>query len=169
MEKVIANFDNITEAAYMYGHCVSLKDGGFPLNYPKVTSMQSSFINCRNIVNVRLNTPPLESIQSLFSGCINLEQVEVNIGGEMLSNGLTNIFYYTSKLKVAHLAGWNSKSLNIPSPVLEPESVHYILFNTEDATARTLTLNATAKANWAASEYYEEDVARAQELNITIA
>lgn len=73
------------------------------------------------------------------------------------------------KLRIAHIKGWNSLNMSIPSPVLESESVHYILFNTEDATARKLILNATAKANWAASEYYEADVARAQELNITIA
>lgn len=169
LEKVIANFDNITEATYMYGNCVALKDGEFPLNYPKITTMTATFLNCKHIVNVRLTTPPLENVNTLFNGCTNLELLEVNIGGKMQANGLTNVFFGTNKLKVCHLVGWNSLSLSIPSPVLEPESVHYILFNTEDATARKLTLNATAKANWEASEYYEEDVARAQELNITIA
>ena len=170
LEKVIANFDNITEASYMYGNCIALKDGEFPLNYPKATSMNSSFANCAHIVNVRLKTSPLENVGLLFQGCSRLESVELNIGGKMqTAGGLTNTFYGATKLRVCHLVGWNNLSLSIPSPVLEPESVHYILFNTEEATARKLTLNATAKANWAASEYYEEDVARAQELNITIA
>lgn len=169
LEKVIANFDNITEATYMYARCGALKDGEFPLSYPNLTSMNSTFLDCRHIVNVKLETLPLINTNAAFNGCTNLEQVELNIGGKMKTGGLTNTFYGTSKLKVCHLVGWNSLSLNIPSPVLEPESVHYILFNTEDATARTLTLHATAKANWEASEYYEEDVARAQELNITIA
>ena len=68
--------------------------------------------------------------------------------------------------KQGNLILTNCSALNI-------NSLNYIIehaLGEEDgATARTLTLHATAKANWEASEYYEADLAVLEEKGITIA
>jgi hypothetical protein len=81
------------------------------------------------------------------------------------------MFIYCSYLKTAKVSGMAiSLSLGSCSHLL-PYSVHYILENAIGSTSEpiTLTLHATAKTNWEASEYYEEDLVIASSKNITIA
>jgi hypothetical protein len=68
---------------------------------------------------------------------------------------------------------WNSGDFTLDGPKLTPYSIHLIIERAsgldEYAVQRTLTLHADAKANWMASEYYDADVAMANEKLITIA
>lgn len=84
-------------------------------------------------------------------------------------SSFTNSFTATKDKKIGNWKQTNL-SLNASQP---PESTHYIIQNAislaDGATARTLTLHATAKANWEASEYYNEDMAVLEEKGITIA
>jgi hypothetical protein len=69
---------------------------------------------------------------------------------------------------------WKQTDISLNgSSKLTPESIHYIIQNAVDvadgATARTLTLHASAKTNWQNSEYYEQDLAVLGQKGITIA
>ncbi len=88
----------------------------------------------------------------------------------------TNFDNFTNhkRMEILQMSRWKQTSLNLSSiEALKPFSVHYIIQNAmsvvDGATARTLTLKATVKANWEASEYYEQDLAVLSTKGITIA
>jgi surface protein len=69
---------------------------------------------------------------------------------------------------------WKRKDIYLSeSKQLTPYSIHLFIENSasvaDGATQRVLRLNADAKSNWEASEYYDADVAMANEKLITIA
>lgn len=83
-------------------------------------------------------------------------------------------FYNTLALVTLEFDKWKQTDINLAqSSKLSAESIHYIIQNAVDvadgATARTLTLHATAKTNWQNSEYYEQDLAVLSTKGITIA
>lgn len=107
-----------------------------------------------------------------FSGCTNLPHID--LGSVTSSSFADGVFNGCSSLKILRFVNWIKNNVNLTSTsVLLPESIHYIIQNAVDvadgATARTLTLHATAKTNWEASEYYDEDMAVLNEKGITIA
>jgi hypothetical protein len=112
------------------------------------------------------------SATTAFNNCKNIPYIDL---GEVSNNTFSsNVFSGCSSLATLKFTKWgkNNIPLNMTS-VLTAESIHYIIQNAmslaEGATARTLTLHATAKANWEASEYYQEDLAVLEAKGITIA
>lgn len=102
----------------------------------------------------------------------NLKKIKLSRIDKASSFG--NTFYNMSSLESLEFDAWKKGSISLSaSSKLTPQSIHYIIQNAmslaDGATARTLTLHATAKANWEASEYYQEDLAVLADKGITIA
>ena len=116
-----------------------------------------------------------ENILSLSNFCANGATIKNVYFGSLVKctnfTGLLNQFGPSEKF---YFEEW--KTGNVPfqqSQKISPENVHYIIQNAislaDGATARTLTLHATAKTNWQNSEYYEQDLAVLTDKGITIA
>lgn len=130
------------------------------------------------VKKVRLfGTRSVTNMNSVFTNTyfaqeIFIENVESVVS---FSDTFTNIGAYSTPKNVKiSFARWKQASISISrTSQLTSESIHYIIQNAVDvadgATARTLTLHATAKANWQNSEYYEQDLAVLSTKGITIA
>lgn len=138
-------------ANYLYGsfrNCVNLE--GVPeINTDSCTLIGATFYDCRLIKNILLT---------------NIDNAQIGY----------DIFYNCLDLEILHFSKWKKTSIGLKqSSKLSPESIHYIIQNAmnvaDGATARTLTLDATAKTNWQNSEYYEQDLAVLSTKGITIA
>lgn len=164
----------------------------FEVSFPNVTEINTCFYNYTG-KTAKVSFPICEKdTQSLFWGVrglrkLHLETPKVKILSNCVRecNELTELFWDVSSAETLSYCCYNFNSLEICNiyglkatlslhnhPSITSESVHYIIQNANGGTADapiTLTLHATAKANWEASEYYAEDVIKAQELNITIA
>lgn len=162
------------------------------VTFPKVTSITTcfcnyvgkiakvSFPNCEESVmslffqvicleQLHLETPKVQTLVNCVRECTSLKELYWDVSS---AKTLSYCCYNFKTLVKCHIYGLSANLSLSSHPKITPESVHFILQNANGGTAEapiTLTLHATAKANWEASEYYEEDVARAQELNITIA
>lgn len=145
----------------------------FPkINTSNVTSLNMSFYGCQRLLYINIDSSNVTNMRACFYNGRNLEECYFTSIGKVTNIELA--FNICNVLRVLHFTDW--KQLNIEltySHSLEPSSIHYIIQNAmslaEGATARTLTLHATAKANWEASEYYEQDLALLEEKGITIA
>lgn len=124
------------------------------------------------IKSIKLNTDGVISMGSAFVNTSNLEKIELT-SIRNVNNTIQSAFISTWALKELYLSEWKSYDITLTSSNLIPKSIHYIIqnaMNVEDgATARTLTITATAKTNWQNSEYYEQDLAVLEQKGITIA
>lgn len=121
-------------------------------------------------------TKSVTNMGYLFNGAyftkeIFIESVEscTNFTETFRQNG-----YYASPKEICIKFGrWKQTDISLKVSTLTPESIHYIIQNAmnvaDGAEKRTLTLDATAKANWQNSEYYEQDLAVLEQKGITIA
>lgn len=161
-----------------------------------LTNIQSTWYGCTNLLKFgKINTSKNNSLYSTFSTCYKLDEVSLSTNNTTLINYafnqcvsirkiiltsikkitvFTNTFYQCYLLECLKFTDWKQGNISLAqSPKLSPESIHYIIQNAIDvedgATARTLTLHATAKTNWQNSEYYEQDLAVLEQKGITIA
>lgn len=159
------DYSSVTVAYYSFQRCLQLKK--FVASMPNLTTAQNMFEECTNIEEISIPDSKIVNISMFAYSCNKLKKLE--LGLNLTSNGTWQSFACSS-LEDCWLRNWNAYNIILDrSPNITPYSIHFILNHTESTTARTLTLHATAKANWEASEYYEEDLERAQQLNITIA
>lgn len=161
--------------------------------------LAQTFINCSDLIYVEIDSHNATSLFALFRSCSALKKVDINTDnatamhqlcyncplleevyltnvdkntnfGAMFDNGTINVVTLKfSKWKQANIALGGLQKLI-------PQSINYIIehaLGEEDGvTARTLTLHATAKANWMDTtqnpdyDYYQ---AMATEKLITIA
>jgi surface protein len=120
-----------------------------------------------------LDTSNATSMEYLFSANRQLTSIDISFDIGKITKA-SAVFNYNTKLTNVN-PPYNWKQANISfaqSSKLTPFSVHLLIERAssvaEGATARTLILHATAKANWEASEYYTADQAMATEKLITI-
>lgn len=131
-----------------------------------------AFSGCINLEEVDLNSGRITSLNNTFRACVNLKIVREF---DLINNtAIDNAFDKCYALEILNLVNWKKLNIGlIQSSKLFPESIHYIIQNAMDvadgATARILTLHATAKTNWQNSEYYEQDLAVLEQKGITIA
>lgn len=159
------------------------------------TNLNNAFSNCRNLNELILeNTENVTSWEDSFSYNCSMKKIVANCKN---ATSLRLTFYYCNALEYIDLGSvencvdfsisvsqaintttikfvnWKQGDIQTMSRLLLPESIHYIIQNAMDvadgATARTLTLHATAKTNWQNSEYYEQDLAVLEQKGITIA
>lgn len=125
------------------------------------------------LFKVIIRNATLTRFIGIFYGCTFLEYVDIK--SNMLGvKEWTVTFDRCYNLKTCKLLKWATGNISFSfSSQFSPESIHYIIQNAIDvadgATARTLTLHATAKTNWQNSEYYEQDLAVLEQKGITIA
>lgn len=140
---------------------------------PKCTIHRQLLTQCKSLLRVELiDTSASTRIDEMLSYCdfvnyIKLSSIDKVTYTNKAFNGCPNI-------RTLEFDKWKQTNISLSSPSkLTPSSIHYIIQNAmslaDGATARTLTLHATAKANWEASEYYQEDLAVLEEKGITIA
>lgn len=113
---------------------------------------------------------------SVFYGIFYTSTLLTNIYIDSIisATNFNNAFINCEKLQIFQAKYWKQSNISINmSPELSAESIHYIIQNamnvSDGATARTLTLHATAKTNWQNSEYYAQDMAVLTQKGITIA
>lgn len=184
-----------TNADYLFFRCLSL-EGFEGIDFSECTSMVNSFGLCGYFGEVELNTTSrLLNIDSLCMDSIGIRAIKLNTDGVILmknafintsnlekieltsiknvDNSLQTAFISTWSLKELYLTEWKSYNITLTNSDLIPKSIHYIIQNAmnvvDGATARTLTITATAKTNWQNSEYYEQDLAVLSTKGITIA
>lgn len=167
------NLENVTEAANIFNGCINLEHSEkITFNKYKLGNSQV-FYNCVRLSKIHLHFKNGFSWHgNAITGCPNLREVYIDD-----ISGLTNNIGLVSdskNVKIFNVAKWTKRNMALQyTQVLLPSSIHYIIQNAmslaEGATARTLTLHATAKANWEASEYYEQDLAVLTDKGITIA
>lgn len=129
-------------------------------NFPKkITCIDSGLIESTHQI-IWGNPNVVEFVFGSMEKCTLFGELHPNFS----SNNITTFM----------LKKWKQADINLQySPKLSIESIHHDIQNAmsvaDGAVARTLTLHATAKTNWEASEYYQEDLAVLEEKGITIA
>lgn len=166
LEEVDADLTSVENAQYAFYNCKNIGRGVFDLDMPNVTE-GGSLLSGSFVRKAVIRSKVLTNAGMMFMSCSELNEVHIDISSKP---NITSIFSGCWKLAKVYVKGWTTGSLgiNLYSTVL-PESIHYIIQNANGTEARTLGLQAVVKANWEASEYYAEDLVKAQELNITIA
>lgn len=164
IDVTFSNVTSITTCFYMYvGKTAKVS---FPICEGLVKQLFTS-VGC--LKQLHLETPKVQTLSSCVRECEGLKELYWDISS---AKSISYCCYNFKTLEKCHIYGLSATLSLYSHPNITSESVHFILQNANGGTDEapiTLTLHATAKANWEASEYYEEDVARAQELNITIA
>ena len=166
--------DNITQLSYAFSNCNYLQEINCDFSFlPKNLNVAYMFNYCMQLKKIgKIDLTNCSIANGIVQYCYTLREVE-------LINAL-NIKTWTSSfsncinLIIANVQSWKNGDISLSSSSsLSPESIHYIIqnaMNVEDgATARTLTLHATAKTNWQNSGYYEQDLAVLEQKGITIA
>jgi hypothetical protein len=163
--------DNITNANTMFGYCMYIKECNKEnLEYLNA-SCNTLFSNCYLLEKVTTKLTPT-SITSGFTLCKNLKHIEYL---DLINcTSITTLFNKCESLEVVNIYNWKLLNLSFgDSSKLSAESIHNIIQNAVDvadgATARTLSLHATAKTNWQNSEYYDADLVVLEQKGITIA
>lgn len=162
------NAEDLTKvslAYYAFSTCRLLRK--FIASMPELATAQYMFNECSSIEEIRIPDSKIDNTTMFAYLCRNLKTLELGLN---LKSNPTWQTFQCENLEDCLLWTWDAYNIDLSRlPKITPYSIHFTLNHTNSDTARILTLHATAKANWEASEYYEEDVARAQELNITIA
>ena len=120
---------------------------------------------------VRCNTDNATALNNCFQYALQVNYIELTSveNVTIFSNAFDNVV----NLESIKFSRWKQNNIAFNSNKITPESIHYIIQNAVDladgATARTLTLNETAKTNWMNSEYYAEDLTVLSIKGITIA
>lgn len=176
------NYSNVTNADDMFSNCWSLKEIDWEnFKDTKLLTMARMFNDsCFNIGTMdfsKITTKYCENMSGLFhysGGNFTLNTKRI-LGLDMTScTNAANIFRNRSSILEIEITNWGKCDLSLNTQKsLSSSSIHYIIQNAmnvvDGATARTLTLHATAKANWETSEYYEQDLAVLEQKGITIA
>ena len=167
------NLENVTNAANLFNGCINLEQTG-KITFDKYMLGNSQlFMNCVRLLKIHLHFKNnFNWHANAIMGCCNLREVYID-DISRLTNSIA-LVSDNKRVKIFNVAKWTKGNLALQyTQVLLPSSIRYIIQNAislaDGATARTLTLHATAKANWEASEYYQEDLAVLEELGITIA
>ena len=128
------------------------------LDLPNVNAMSNwaSYTPLRRII---INAPKLTNMQNIFMVMPLLEYAEILSTIENVTN-ITNAFQYCYNLITLKIKGWRQANIDLAdSSNLSVESIDRNIENAIDkvdgATDRTLTLHATAGANWDANSKYQ--------------
>lgn len=137
-----------------------------------------AFYIAQGLYSVKIyGTRSVKSLNSTFGGAYFAKEIFVeNVEScTDFSDAFLSVDCYDTwdqiEIKFGH---WKQANVNLNrTGRVSPESIHYIIQNAmnvaDGATARTLTLQATAKTNWQNSEYYAQDMAVLTQKGITIA
>lgn len=143
-------------------------------NLIDVISSQGMFYYCARLKELDINMPNNVSLNYFLTYANSL--IKVNLHDVSKVKTWINFIDQNPPrfCKEIKFVNWKNGSILISTlEQLAASSIHYIIQNAVDladgATARTLTLHATAKTNWQNSKYYAEDLAVLSTKGITIA
>ena len=158
--------------ARIFESCYSLRFLPDHIDSANGEDFSSAFMNCRNLPRLSINTNKAVNLSNAFSYISSCKELYLTSIENAIN--MTSMFSGSAMFIVVHFEKWKQTNISISeSSSLSPESIHYIIQNAVDladgATARTLTLHATAKTNWQNSEYYQQDLAVLSTKGITIA
>lgn len=167
LERVEGDLSKIKNAQSAFYGCSNIGKGMFDYDMPLAGDI-SSMLSFTLIRKAVITSKVFYTANSLFYNCASLREAHIDISH---TPNIVNMFNGCWALELPYVKGWTTGSLGINNfSAIKPEGIHYIIQNAvRSDTTKTLALKATAKANWEASEYYAEDLGKAQELNITIA
>lgn len=137
----------------------------------KVTDMSYMFDSCRftDLDLSNFDTSSVTDMRYMFDGCASLTELNLSSFDTSKVTDMTRMFlscYSLTSLKPFY--NWKV-NVTLDECSISAEDVHNLIVKAAEGTiARTLTLNATTKANWQNSQYYQEDSATALSKNITI-
>ena len=168
----IDNFDNYyCYSAFSYSLIKEITQDNFN-TFISITSQNcNGFCLASKIEKYSVPINP-SNFDDAFSRCYYLKEAK-KIDFINISN-ISKPFSFCFSLQDVEIINWHKPNLSFSdSPNLTPESIHYVIQNamnvSDGATARTLTLHASAKTKWQNSEYYAEDLAVLSTKGITIA
>lgn len=167
LERVEGDLSKIKNAQYAFYGCSNIGKGVFDYDMPlaeDISLMLASTLIRKAIITSKV----FYTAYNLFYNCASLREAHIDISH---SPNIGNMFDGCWTLELPYVKGWTTGNIGINNfSKIKPEGIHYIIQNAvRSDTTKTLALQAVSKANWEASEYYEEDLVKAQELNITIA
>lgn len=165
----LSGYTNMNQAFYDNSRLVCVAEDFNPINS---INNQLLFADCSSLIKIKINSPKNTSCYSIAYNCMACEYIDLGDCGNVTN--WTTAFNAVWLCSTIIFRNWKFGNVPIPNTwALSPESIHYIIQNAMDvaggATARTLTLHATAKTNWQNSEYYEQDLAVLSTKGITIA
>ena len=171
------NFDTskvTTVSKMFYQNNQSAIGGLTDLNTSNVENFSSILNACQSMYGIDISNWNLSgNCREMFSYAIKAYNI---ISNADISNVLNFDHAFTLCLQLQNIPnfiGWKQGNLSFPdSANISSVSIHNLINNAKSvadgATARTLTLNATAKTKWQNSQYYEADQTMATEKLITI-
>jgi hypothetical protein len=167
VEDVDVTFPNVTSVTSCFYNYVGKRARvSFPICEAEI---QDLFRGAGCLKQLHIETPKVQRFANCVRECTELKELYWDVSS---AKTLTYCCYNFKTLEKCHIYGLSATLSLAGYPNITPESIHFTLQNANGGTSEapiTLTLHATAKANWEASDYYSEDVIKAQELNITIA
>ena len=169
---------NVIEIGNMFAGCTSLVSADLRnLDTSNVIGMSGLFSSCLIIKRVNLSsfdTSKNASLNNFFNHCYKLDDVDLSnfdVGNVVDFNYAINQCYELKKFNP--FKNWKKSNFSLFDSAVAPIAVHQLIERSasvaDGAEQRTLTLHATTKSNWMASEYYDADVVMANEELITIA
>jgi surface protein len=173
------NCKSVINADFFCVNCSSLQSVDFSgWNTENLTDAYAFLYLCSSLQSVDFsgwNTENLTNMGYFFYNMDKIKHIDLSMFNIKNVTSLDNAFGLCSSLTDLN-PPYNWKQSNISfvySAKLSPISIHLLISRAMDvvdgATARTLTLHATAKTNWQNSEYYEQDLAVLSTKGITIA
>jgi hypothetical protein len=161
---------NVDKAELIFSGTYNLKHVYADL--PKATVINEfTFLNS-SLRYAYLNCPMATLLNHIFY--VNYGLITAKLPNVSRATSFNEAFLNCNQLTNLEIGYWAKSNISLGScSKLTPMSVHNIIQNAmnvaDGATARTLTLNASAKTNWQNSEYYEQDLAVLSTKGITIA
>lgn len=157
------NLQNVTSLQKTWSGCQNLVFIDY-IDAPNVITSPNMLSFCSSLRGVvRINIPNTKSIYQCFFNGVNID--EIHITSVAKCTNFTQAFYVNlptniPSTKVVHLEEWKQGDIDLKYySLLEAESPDYIIENAiykeDGATDRTLTLHATAGANWDANSKYQ--------------
>lgn len=172
--KVVIRFSNLTTCVDFFYYCttmtrVNLKN----LDTSSVTNFNSIFARCiglkfLGISHLDFSKGTVFAYFILASRLFDIDMSNIDFRNNSSTNGIFQECINLTNLNPPY--NWRNRTISLAdSPNLTPLSIHRLIDRAIVGGQRTLSLHATAKANWMASEYYDVDVVMANEKLITIA
>jgi surface protein len=176
--KMTARFSNLTKCFDMFYRADQMVSVDLSkLDTSKVSDFNSMFARCSKLKSIdiaKIDTSNGTDFSYLLLASI---MADIDLSSISLRN-TNNQFYILSEChnleNLNPFWDWTRGNISLEqSETLSARSLHLIIERAssvaDGAEQRTLYLHPNAKANWEASEYYDADIAMANEKLITIA
>ena len=176
---VFKNIDTskVTTFESMFLGCLFLKELDLSqFDTSSATQMRYMFYNNQALTYLNVSsfdTSKVTNMERFLAGCKKINNLDLSNFNVAKINNFVEFFNTCYALKNFNpFFNWGKGNIALSSSPIVPLAIHQLIERAssvaDGAVARTLTLAATTKTNWEASEYYEPDQAMATEKLISI-